>query len=134
MKAISVLASGGDAPGMNACIRAVTRAARERGAVVWGVQDGFNGLVSHRTEHLTSRSVAGILQRGGSILGAGRCQEFFEDTVRRQCVAFLREKGIEGLVVIGGDGSLRGPRRSTTWDSRWSRCPVPSTTTCRVRL
>nr|ABZ09340.1 putative phosphofructokinase [uncultured marine microorganism HF4000_APKG7H23] len=107
MQAIAVLTSGGDAPGMNACIRAVTRAALHRGATAWGVQDGFDGLVHQRMEPLTSRGVAGILQRGGSILGAGRCEEFFHDTVRRQCLAFLREQGVEGLVVIGGDGSLQ---------------------------
>ena len=108
MQSIAVLASGGDAPGMNACIRTVTRAALERGAQVWGVQDGFDGLVEQRMEPLTSRGVSGILQRGGSILGAGRCEEFFEDSARRKAVAFLRERGVEGLVVIGGDGSLKG--------------------------
>ncbi len=108
MRAIAVLASGGDAPGMNACVRAVTRAALERDAVVWGVEDGFSGLVNQRIEQLTSRGVAGILQHGGCILGAGRCEPFFEARAREQSVTFLRERGVEGLVVIGGDGSLKG--------------------------
>jgi 6-phosphofructokinase 1 len=108
MRDIAVLASGGDAPGMNACIRAVTRAALERGGTVWGVENGFDGLEGQRMEPLTSRGVAGILQRGGSILGAGRCEGFLSDAVRRQCVGYLREMGVEGLVVIGGDGSLLG--------------------------
>ncbi len=108
MRTIAVLASGGDAPGMNACVRAVTRAALERDAVVWGVEDGFNGLVNQRMEQLTSRGVAGILQHGGCILGAGRCEAFFEAEAREQSVAFLRERGVDGLVVMGGDGSLRG--------------------------
>ena len=108
MKAIALLTSGGDAPGMNACVRAVTRAALERGAQVWGVQDGFEGLITQRLERLTSRGVAGILHRGGTILGAGRCKEFFDPDTRLGCVDYLRRQGIEGLIVIGGDGSLRG--------------------------
>lgn len=108
MKKIAVLASGGDAPGMNAAIRAVTRAARFHGAGVWGVWDGFGGLVDHRMEELTSRGVAGIMQRGGSIIGAGRSQEFFDEACRIECARYLRGEGIEGLIVIGGNGSLQG--------------------------
>ena len=108
MRKIAVLASGGDSPGMNACIRAVTRAALDRGAEVVGFWDGFRGVVEQRGEPLTSRGVAGILQRGGSIIGAGRCLAFHEDAVRREAVDYMRSEGIEGLVVIGGDGSLAG--------------------------
>ena len=108
MKKIAVLASGGDAPGMNAAIRAVTRAARFHGAEVWGVWDGFSGLVDHRIEELTSRGVAGIMQRGGSIIGAGRSREFLDEVCRVDCVSYLRSEGIEGLIVIGGNGSLQG--------------------------
>ncbi|MCH7482781.1 MAG: 6-phosphofructokinase [Chloroflexi bacterium] len=108
MKKIAVLASGGDAPGMNAAIRAVTRAARFHGASVWGVWDGYSGLVDHRIEELTSRGVAGIIQRGGCIIGAGRSRAFFEEACRIECVDYLRSEGIEGLVVIGGNGSLQG--------------------------
>ena len=110
MRSIAVLASGGDAPGMNACIRAVTRAAINHGVEVWGISNGFQGMVDQQMEPLTSRSVAGILQRGGSMLGAGRCLEFIDPTVQARCVDYLRGAGVEGLIVIGGDGSLRGVR------------------------
>ncbi len=92
---------------MNACIRAATRAAVERRIAVWGVQDGFEGLMNRRMEPLSSRGVAGILQRGGTILGAGRCEEFLEGEIRCECVEYLREQGIEGIIVMGGDGSIR---------------------------
>ena len=108
MNKIAVMASGGDAPGMNACIRAVTRTALTRGVEVWGVWDGFNGLVDRRIELLTTRGVAGILQRGGSVIGAGRCEPFLDEVCRAECVSFLRGQGIEGLVIVGGDGSLAG--------------------------
>ena len=108
MNKIAVMASGGDAPGMNACIRAVTRTALTRGVEVWGVWDGFNGLVDRRIEQLTTRGVAGILQRGGSVIGAGRCEQFLDEACRAECVSFLRGQGIEGLVVVGGEGSLAG--------------------------
>ncbi|MEX2430507.1 MAG: ATP-dependent 6-phosphofructokinase [Dehalococcoidia bacterium] len=108
MRKIGILASGGDAPGMNACIRAATRAAIDRGAEVYGFWDGYNGLVDRRPEQLTSRGVAGILQRGGSIIGAGRCPAFRETATQKEAVAYLRSEGVEGLVVIGGEGSLAG--------------------------
>ena len=108
MDKIAVLASGGDAPGMNAAIRAVTRTALARGADVWAVWDGYNGLVDQRLDQLTSRGVAGILQRGGSVIGAGRCERFLDATCRQECADYLRGEGIEGLVVIGGEGSLAG--------------------------
>ena len=107
---IAILGSGGDAPGMNPCIRAVTRSALEQGLEVWGVWDGYNGLVDHRIEQLTSRGVAGILQRGGSMIGAGRCPAFFDAATRQACADYLRGEGIEGLVVMGGDGSMNGAR------------------------
>ena len=110
MNKIAVLGSGGDAPGMNPCIRAVTRSALERGLEVWGVWDGYNGLVDRRIEQLTSRGVAGILQRGGSMIGAGRCPAFFDAATRQACADYLRGEGIEGLVVMGGDGSMNGAR------------------------
>ncbi len=108
MQKIAILASGGDAPGMNACIRAATRAAIDQGAEVFGVWHGYNGLVKPNVESLTSRSVAGILQRGGSIIGAGRCPAFFDPAVRERAVKDLRSQGIDGLIVIGGDGSFAG--------------------------
>ena len=108
MRAIALLTSGGDSPGMNACLRAAVRAALERGTQVWGVQDGYDGLVLQRMEPLTSRGVAGILQRGGTILGAGRCEDFLDAPARQRCVEYLRKQGVDGLMVVGGDGSLRG--------------------------
>ena len=110
MKKIAIMASGGDAPGMNACIRAATRTALGSGVEVWGVWDGFNGLVDHRMEQLTTRGVAGILQRGGSIIGAGRCDAFFQEPTRSECATFLRDQGIEGVIIVGGEGSLAGGR------------------------
>ena len=93
---------------MNAVIRAATRTAVVRGVSVWGFWDGYNGLLDWRCEELDSRSVAGSLQRGGSILGAGRCVPFFEDDVRRGAAERLRAEGFDGLIVIGGEGSLSG--------------------------
>ncbi len=108
IKKIGLLASGGDAPGMNAAIRASTRAALSHGAEVWGFWDGYNGLLTHRREQLTTRSVSGSLQHGGSIIGAGRCEPFFQDSVRREAVDYLRSEEFDGLIVIGGEGSLAG--------------------------
>ena len=108
MRKIGLLASGGDSPGMNAAIRAVTRTALYRGVDVWGFWDGYNGLLMHRCEQMTTRSVSGSLQRGGSIIGAGRSPDFFQDSVRREAAAYLRSEGFDGLVVIGGDGSMAG--------------------------
>ena len=108
MEKIALIASGGDAPGMNAAIRAVTRTALVRDAEVWGAWDGFDGIVDHRLERLVSTSVAGIIARGGSIIGAGRSPRYFEPSVREDCIDHLRLQGIGGLVVIGGEGSLQG--------------------------
>ncbi len=108
MNRIAVLASGGDAPGMNACIRAVVRAASVRSAQVLGVWDGYNGLVDERLQPLSARDVANMLQRGGSMIGSGRSAAFLRPEVREGCVDYLRTEGIEGLVVIGGEGSLQG--------------------------
>jgi 6-phosphofructokinase 1 len=107
---IAILCSGGDAPGMNPCLRAVTRTALQRGVEVWGVWDGYGGIVDHRMEKLTSRGVSGILQRGGSIIGSGRSIPFMEPAVQQECVDYLRGEGVEGLVVMGGDGSMLGAK------------------------
>lgn len=108
MDKIAVIASGGDSPGMNAALRAVTRTALRRGAEVWAGWDGYDGLVDNRLERLTSASVAGIIGRGGSIIGAGRSPRFLLPKTRGQVVERLREAGIGGIVVIGGEGSLAG--------------------------
>jgi 6-phosphofructokinase 1 len=108
MDKIAVIASGGDSPGMNAALRAVTRTALARDVEVWGGWDGYDGIVDHRLQQLTSSSVAGIISRGGSIIGAGRSTRFLVPETRQAAVASLREVGIGGIVVIGGEGSLAG--------------------------
>jgi 6-phosphofructokinase 1 len=105
---VAVLTSGGDAPGMNAAIRAVTRTALVRGWRVSGVRDGYAGLVSGRLEELTSRDVGGILQRGGTVLGSARCPEFREEKGQHEALEHLRQHGVDALVVIGGNGSQTG--------------------------
>ena len=108
MKRIAVLTSGGDAPGMNAAIRAVVRTGIDRGWEVFGVRQGFAGLIAGVMEPFTLRDVGGILQRGGTILGSARCPEFHTPAGRRTALHHLGERGIEALVVIGGNGSQTG--------------------------
>ena len=108
MKRIGVLTSGGDAPGMNPCLRAVVRTALYREAEVIGVRQGFDGLIRGDMVPLRARDVGGILQRGGTFLQTARCPEFLEESGRRTALRILGKAGIEGLIVIGGDGSMRG--------------------------
>ena len=108
MKRIAVLTSGGDAPGMNAAIRAVTRTAIGRGWEVFGVRNGFAGLIEDTLEPLAARDVGGIIQRGGTVLGSARSPEFRERAARDRVRARLAARGIEALVVIGGNGSQSG--------------------------
>lgn len=108
VKRIGVLTSGGDAPGMNAAIRAVTRVALSQGIEVYGIYDGYRGLVEGYIEPLTRENVSDILDRGGTILGSARLPEFKDPAVQDQAVAQLQKRGIEAVVVIGGDGSYRG--------------------------
>lgn len=105
---IAVLTSGGDAPGMNAAIRAVTRAALARGWEVLGVRNGFAGLVSDTLEPLAARDVGGIIQRGGTVLGSARAPEFRDRAARDKVRAQLAARGVEALVVIGGNGTQTG--------------------------
>ncbi|MFM2146178.1 MAG: 6-phosphofructokinase [Bacteroidota bacterium] len=105
---IGVLTSGGDAPGMNAAIRAVVRAGIYHGLEVFGIMRGYSGMLDNDIIPLQSRSVANIIQRGGTILKTARCKEFFEKEGRKAAYANLKKHGIDGLVVIGGDGSFRG--------------------------
>lgn len=107
-KTIGILTSGGDAPGMNAAVRAVTRAAIRKGMKVLGVRRGYNGLIHGDMVELTMRSVSDVIQRGGTLLYTARCPEFrFEEGILR-AKDNCQKMGIEGLVVIGGDGSFRG--------------------------
>ena len=108
MKRIGVLTNGGDAPGMNACVRAVVRTALGLGMEVMGIKRGYAGLIDGEIEPMGARSVGGIIQKGGTILQTMRCEEFKTLAGRRKALRKLNEYGIEGLVVIGGDGSLRG--------------------------
>lgn len=108
MKRIAVLTSGGDAPGMNAAIRAVTRTAIQKGWKVFGVRDGYSGLIEGRMTEMDSRDVSGIIQRGGTFLGSARCEEFKTEAGRREAIRSLNENEIDGLVVIGGNGSQTG--------------------------
>lgn len=108
MERIAVLTSGGDAPGMNAAIRAVTRCALDQSWEVFGVRQGYAGLIEGRFEPLTARSVGGIIQQGGTILGSARSPEFRTEEGRRKAIDALEQYGIEGLVVIGGNGSQTG--------------------------
>ena len=108
MKAIAVMTSGGDSPGMNAAARAVVRTALFEGVEVWGIYNGYKGMLDDNMEKLTSRSVSDLIQRGGTFLGTARCPEFKTEEGRKKGLENLRKHGIEGLVIIGGDGSLTG--------------------------
>ena len=105
---VGVMTSGGDAPGMNAAIRAVVRAGYFHGMEVFGIRQAYRGLVNGDIERLDSRDVGGIIQRGGTILQTARLPEFKEESVQRKAMRNLNSHGIDALVVIGGDGSLTG--------------------------
>ena len=107
-KSIGVLTSGGDAPGMNAAVRAVTRAAISKGYRVIGIQRGYNGLLHGECRELSCRDVSDIIQRGGTVLYTARCLEFKEEEYIKKAAEKCKELNMEGLVVIGGDGSFRG--------------------------
>ena len=108
MRRISVLTSGGDASGMNAAIRAVVRTSLDNGWEVFGIRRGYAGLIAGDFVPLGARDVGGIMQLGGTMLGTGRCQEFKTDDGRAKALRNLQQKGIDALVVIGGDGSQHG--------------------------
>ena len=110
MKTIAVLTSGGDAPGMNAAVRAVVRTACENGIKVYGVVRGYNGLINGDFIEMDLRSVSDIINRGGTILYSARSVEFAIEEGMRKAIRTCQEWGIEGVVVIGGDGSFRGAR------------------------
>ncbi len=108
IKTIGVLTSGGDAPGMNAAVRAVIRTALARGMKVAGIKKGYQGLLNEEIVDMGSRSVSKILDRGGTILGTARCEEFMSDEGKKKGADICRKHGIESLIVIGGDGSYKG--------------------------
>lgn len=108
IKTIGVLTSGGDAPGMNAAIRAVVRKALTNGVKVKGIKKGYQGLLNEEIIDMNARSVSDTIQRGGTILGTARCMEFTTEPGQQKGADICRKYGIDGLVVIGGDGSYRG--------------------------
>ncbi len=110
MKRIGVLTSGGDAPGMNAAVRAVVRMAIYHELEVYGIERGYSGLVNGEFRELNLSSVADIIQRGGTILRTARSESFRTPEGRRKAAENLQQQGIEGLVIIGGDGSFRGAK------------------------
>lgn len=110
IKRIGLLTSGGDAPGMNACIRAVVRAASFEGIEVYGVKNGYVGLINDDIAPLGKRDVSDIIQRGGTVLYTARCKEFRTPEGRAIAATNLRKHGIQGLIVIGGDGSMNGAK------------------------
>jgi 6-phosphofructokinase 1 len=105
---IGVMTSGGDSPGMNAAIRAVVRTGIYYGLEVFGIMRGYSGMIENDIVPMHSRSVANIIQRGGTILKTARCKDFFEKEGRKKAYEHLKQIGVDGLVVIGGDGSFRG--------------------------
>ena len=111
VETIGVLTSGGDAPGMNAAIRAVVRQAIARGKKVKGIKRGYAGLLQEEIVDMDAHSVSEIIQRGGTILQTARCLEFVEPEVQKKAADICKKHGIDGLVVIGGDGSFKGAQK-----------------------
>ena len=110
MKKVAILTSGGDAPGMNACVRACVRYAIYNDIDVYGVERGYVGLLNNSVTRMNSRSVSDIIHRGGTILKTARCPEFKEVEYQKQAADTLQAYGIDSLIVIGGDGSFRGAK------------------------
>lgn len=108
LKNIAVLTSGNDCPGMNAALRAIVRTTLSKGGRVWGVRNGYKGLLADMIEELGPRSVGDMIQKGGTFLGTARCPEFMEEENRKVALENLKKRGIEGLIVIGGSGTIAG--------------------------
>lgn len=132
IKKIGVLTSGGDAPGMNAAIRGVVRAALTEGLEVMGIYDGYLGLYEDRMVQLDRYSVSDMINRGGTFLGSARFPEFRDENIRAVAIENLKKRGIDALVVIGGDGSYMGAKRLTEMASRASVCQALSITTSKA--
>lgn len=110
IKKIGVLTSGGDAPGMNAAIRSVVRAALSEGLEVFGIYDGYLGLYEDRIERLNYYSVSDLINRGGTCLGSARFSKFIDKNIRSKAIKNMKKRAIDALVVIGGDGSFMGAK------------------------
>ncbi|MBR6329290.1 MAG: 6-phosphofructokinase, partial [Lachnospiraceae bacterium] len=115
VKTIGVLTSGGDAPGMNAAIRAVVRKGLNNGMRVCGIQRGYKGLLAGEIKEMTSHDVSDTIQKGGTILGTARCSAFLTPEGQKQGADMCRKFGIDGVVVIGGDGSYRGAQKLASY-------------------
>lgn len=113
VKKIGVLTSGGDSPGMNAAIRAVVRSGLHEGLEVFGIHDGYAGLHAGKIEKMSRYSVSDIINRGGTVLGTARFPQFKEESVRREAIEQMKQRGLDALVVIGGDGSYMGAKLLT---------------------
>ncbi len=111
IKRILIITSGGDAPGMNAAIRAIVRSGIQKGIEVFGCELGFQGLIDKNIYSMTAESVGNCIQRGGTILKSARCLAFLEKAVRDGCRAFLKEQGIDAIAMLGGNGSFAGAAR-----------------------
>ena len=111
IKTIGVLTSGGDAPGMNAAIRAIVRTAIASGLNVKGIMRGYAGLLNEEIIDMDKQSVSEIMRRGGTILYTARCKEFMTEEGQQKAAEILTKHGIDGLIVIGGDGSFRGAQK-----------------------
>mgnify|MGYP005904912833 CR=1 FL=1 len=111
MERLAVLTSGGDAPGMNAAVRSVVRTALDKGKEIYGIYRGYAGLLEDDMVPLRSSSVSGIVLHGGTMLKTARCRSFFEEENQEKGAAILRRRGIGGLIVIGGDGSVQGAEK-----------------------
>ena len=129
MRTIGVLTSGGDAPGMNAAIRAVVRGALYHGMQVYGIREGFEGLMDGNFVKLEARSVGNLLQTGGTFLHTARSKRFMTEKGQEQAMTMVKQFGLDGLVVIGGDGSLHGALRLSQKGPALSDCPAALTTT-----
>ena len=108
MKKIALITSGGDAPGMNACVRSIVKTCLYYNIIPFGIYDGFQGMIEKRGTVLGYEDIDNIIHRGGTILGTARSEEFRTDEGRRKAIEYLKEESIDGLVVIGGDGSFTG--------------------------
>ena len=108
MKRLAVLTSGGDASGMNAAVRAVVRTALALGCQIYGIYRGYAGLLDDDFVRMESSSVSGVVLHGGTMLKTARCKEFLEEENQIKAAETLKHRGIDGLVVVGGDGSIKG--------------------------
>lgn len=134
IKTIGVLTSGGDAPGMNAAIRAIVRTAIASGLNVKGIMRGYAGLLNEEIIDMDKQSVSEIMRRGGTILYTARCKEFMTEEGQQKAAEILKKHGIDGLIVIGGDGSFRGAQKLSALGINTIGTQEPSIWILHVRI